>query len=59
MWLPFGFVLTFWPGNQFSSAIAVLAFAYIVGHILQSVCSNAFTRCGHSITYQALRSPQQ
>jgi hypothetical protein len=42
IWLPFGLVRHYWPANAISSAIAVLAFAYIAGHILQSFASNVF-----------------
>jgi hypothetical protein len=42
IWLPFGITRHFWPSNAFSSAIAALAFAYILGHILQSLASTVF-----------------
>ena len=42
IWLPFGILLQYWPANAFSSAIAVLVLAYVVGHIVQSFASNVF-----------------
>ncbi len=42
IWLPFGITRHFWPSSAFSSAIAALAFAYILGHILQSFASTVF-----------------
>lgn len=37
LWLPFGVVWHVWPKAEFSSAILVLLFAYILGHFLQSL----------------------
>ena len=42
VWLPFGLVQGVWPANAFSSAIAALAFAYILGNVLQTVAAGAF-----------------
>lgn len=42
IWLPIGITRQFWPGKEITSAIAVLAFAYILGHIIQTVLENAF-----------------
>lgn len=42
IWLPFGITQHFWPASAFSSAIAALAFAYILGHIVQSVAFRVF-----------------
>lgn len=46
IWLPIGIARQFWPGKDITSAIAVLAFAYIVGHILQTVVQNALPSKG-------------
>lgn len=46
IWLPIGITRQFWPGKEITSAIAVLAFAYIVGHILQTVFQNALPSKG-------------
>lgn len=46
IWLPIGIARQFWPGKEITSAIAVLAFAYIVGHILQNVLQNALPSKG-------------
>ena len=46
IWLPIGIARQFWPGKEITSAIAVLAFAYIVGHILQTVVQNALPSKG-------------
>ncbi|MFZ0137686.1 MAG: hypothetical protein WAK89_11535 [Candidatus Sulfotelmatobacter sp.] len=42
LWLPFGITQHFWPSTAFTSAVAALAFAYILGHILQSFASTVF-----------------
>lgn len=42
LWLPFGLTRQLWPSTAFSSAILALAFAYFLGHILQSFASNVF-----------------
>jgi hypothetical protein len=39
LWLPFGVVGHTWPPASWSTAIAGAAFAYILGHLLQSVAS--------------------
>jgi hypothetical protein len=46
IWLPIGITHQFWPGKEITSAIAVLAFAYIVGHILQNIFQNALPSKG-------------
>ncbi len=46
IWLPIGIVRHFWPGKEITSAIAALAFAYIAGHILQTVFGNALPSKG-------------
>jgi hypothetical protein len=37
LWLPFGVLWHVWPKAEFSSAILVLLFAYILGHFLQAL----------------------
>lgn len=46
LWLPIGITREFWPGKEITSAIAVLAFAYILGHILQTVAQSALPSKG-------------
>jgi hypothetical protein len=41
LWMPFGLVGGFGHSNNWSSAIIGAAFAYIVGHLIQSVATNA------------------
>ena len=40
-WLPFGLVAQSRPASELSSAVAALAVAYIVGHLLQTIAANA------------------
>ena len=37
LWLPFGVLWHAWPKAEFSSAILVLLFAYVLGHVIQSL----------------------
>lgn len=37
LWLPFGVLWHIWPKAEFSSAILVLLFAYVLGHVMQSL----------------------
>lgn len=46
IWLPIGIVRQVWPGKEITSAIVALAFAYIAGHILQTVFGNALPSKG-------------
>lgn len=41
LWLPFGVVWHKWPQSDWSSAVAALAFAYITGHVLQTLVLGA------------------
>lgn len=41
LWTPFGLVRNSWPSGKWSSAIIAAAFAYIVGHLIQSIATNA------------------
>jgi len=41
LWIPFGLVKSFWPSSTWSSAIIAAAFAYILGHLVQSIATNA------------------
>jgi len=56
LWLPFGITQHFWPSTAFTSAVAALAFAYILGHILQSLASTVF-RSGARDSKGRLRYP--
>jgi len=40
-WLPFGVISHSWPQNELLSAVVVLAFGYVLGHLLQNVATNA------------------
>jgi len=41
LWVPFGLIDGIWPDAEFSSALVVLIIAYFLGHILQTVATNA------------------
>lgn len=41
LWIPFGLVKKAWPSSDWSSAIIAAALAYILGHLIQSVATNA------------------
>lgn len=41
LWTPFGLVKGSWPSSNWSSAIIAAAFVYILGHLIQSVATNA------------------
>jgi hypothetical protein len=41
IWLPFGILQHFWPAKELSSAIATIVFAYVVGHLLQTLAHSA------------------
>jgi hypothetical protein len=40
-WIPFGLVKHTWPSSTWAEAIVAAVLAYIVGHLLQSVATNA------------------
>jgi hypothetical protein len=46
IWLPFGVSERLWPPSAFSSAIAAFAFAYVLGHVLQTVATGALPSKG-------------
>lgn len=41
LWMPLGLVRHSWPAKDWSSAIIAAALAYLVGHLLQNVATNA------------------
>ena len=41
LWIPFGLVSHKWPSSTWTDAIIVAVLAYIVGHLLQSIATNA------------------
>lgn len=41
LWTPFGLVKGSWPPGNWSSALIAAALAYIAGHLIQSVATNA------------------
>jgi len=40
-WIPFGLIKHRWPSNTWTDAIVFAVLAYIVGHLLQSIATNA------------------
>jgi hypothetical protein len=40
-WLPFVLLSHTWPANELLSAVALLAFGYVLGHLLQNVLTSA------------------
>jgi hypothetical protein len=41
LWLPYGVATRSWPSTELGSALAAIIFAYIVGHFLQILSTNA------------------
>ena len=41
IWLPFGIIQHTWPTAELASAIIALALAYVAGHLVQTVATNA------------------
>ena len=41
LWLPYGIAARSWPSTELGSALAAIIFAYIVGHFLQILSTNA------------------
>jgi hypothetical protein len=41
LWMPFGLIKNSWPSSNWSSAIIAAVFAYILGHLTQSIATNA------------------
>jgi hypothetical protein len=41
LWTPFGLVKDAWPSGDLSSALIAAAIAYILGHLLQNIVTNA------------------
>jgi hypothetical protein len=41
LWLPFGLIESTWPDAVFSSALVGVILAYVAGHVLQTVATNA------------------
>jgi hypothetical protein len=41
LWMPFGLVKGSWPPSNWSSAVIAAALAYIAGHLIQSIATNA------------------
>ena len=40
-WLPFGLLSRSFPKNELLSAVLVLAFGYVLGHLLQNLLTTA------------------
>jgi hypothetical protein len=56
--IPFGLVKNWWPSSSWSSAVIASAFAYILGHLIQSVATNAIPSKIKSRTGK-LRNPSE
>ena len=46
LWVPFGVVKHSWPTSTWSSAIIAVVLAYLVGHLIQSLATNALPSSG-------------
>lgn len=46
LWLPFGLVKHTWPSGTWSGAIIAAVLAYIIGHLVQSLATNALPSWG-------------
>ena len=46
-WLPFGLVRHTWPSSTWSGAIIAAVLAYIVGHLVHSLATNALPSWGN------------
>jgi hypothetical protein len=59
LWIPFGVVRNSWPSHDWSSALIAAVFAYIVGHLMQSVASNAVPSWKAKSTDTDVRYPSE
>jgi hypothetical protein len=46
LWLPFGIIDRVWPGGELVTALIAIPFAYVVGHVLQTMAVPAFPSTG-------------
>ena len=59
LWIPFGLVRGSWPSHDWSSALIAAVFAYIVGHLMQSVATNAIPSWKAKSTDTTIRYPSE
>jgi hypothetical protein len=59
LWIPFGLVRNSWPSSDWSSALIAAVFAYIVGHLIQSVATNAIPSWKAKSTDASIRYPSE
>jgi hypothetical protein len=59
LWIPFGLVRHSWPTSEWSSALIAAVFAYIVGHLIQSVATNAIPSWKAKSTDTTIRYPSE
>jgi hypothetical protein len=59
LWIPFGLVRHSWPYSEWSSALIAAVFAYIVGHLIQSVATNAIPSWKAKSTDTTIRYPSE
>lgn len=59
LWIPFGLVRNLWPSHDWSSALIAAVFAYIVGHLMQSVATNAIPSWKAKSTDTTIRYPSE
>jgi hypothetical protein len=57
--IPFGLVRNSWPSHDWSSALIAAVFAYIVGHLMQSVASNVIPSWKTKSTDTDVRYPSE
>jgi hypothetical protein len=59
LWIPFGLVRHSWPSSDWSSALITAVFAYIVGHLMQSVATNVIPSWKAKSTDTTIRYPSE
>jgi hypothetical protein len=59
LWIPFGLVRNLWPSHDLSSALIAAVLAYILGHLIQSVATNAIPSWEAKSTDTAVRYPSE
>lgn len=59
LWIPFGLVRNIWPSHDWSSALIAAVLAYIVGHLMQSLATNAIPSWKAKSTDTNIRYPSE
>jgi len=59
LWIPFGLVRNTWPSHDWSSALVAAVLAYIVGHLMQSLATNAIPSWKVKSTDTNIRYPSE